>query len=81
MVVYVVGWLSELGWGRRLATAVLAMLMGNVLLYAFGLTWLATLVGWSAAVKAGLLPFIVGDLVKIGLAALALPAGWALLKK
>jgi len=81
VVVYLVGWLSERGWDRRLATAALAMLVGNVVLYAFGLTWLATFVGWNAAVKAGLFPFIVGDLAKIALAAWALPAAWALLEK
>lgn len=81
VVVYLVGWLSERGWDRRLATAALAMLLGNIVLYIFGLSWLSSFVGWDAAVKAGLQPFVVGDLCKIALAALALPGGWALLNK
>lgn len=81
VVVYVVGRLAERGWDRRLATAALAMLLGNVVLYVFGLSWLSTLVGWEAAVKAGLQPFVLGDLCKVALAALALPTGWKLLNK
>lgn len=76
---FVVGWLSERGWDKRLATAALAMLAGNVVIYCFGLPWLANFVGWGAAWKSGLTPFIAGDLLKIALAALTLPCGWALI--
>ena len=74
-----VGWLSRRGWDRSAATAFAAMLAGAATIHLFGVLWLATLVGWGPAVTAGLLPFIPGDLVKAGLAALALPAGWRLL--
>ena len=45
----------------------LALLVGNVLLYAVGITWLRVTLDmtWSAAVLAGLIPFIPGTIVKI----------------
>jgi biotin transport system substrate-specific component len=76
---YLVGLLAEHGWDRRPATTVLAMLLGNVVIYAFGLTWLARFLGAGHVLAAGLLPFIPGDLLKLALAAALLPSGWALL--
>jgi biotin transport system substrate-specific component len=76
---WVVGWLSERGWDRRLLTAAAAMLIGTGAIYLFGLTWLSFFVGWGRVVALGLAPFVVGDLLKLALAALALPGGWALL--
>jgi biotin transport system substrate-specific component len=76
---WIVGWLSERGWDRRLPTAAAAMLVGTLAIYLFGLPWLAVFVGWGQVVPVGLAPFVVGDLLKLALAALALPGGWALL--
>lgn len=73
---WVVGWLSEKGWDRRIITVIFSMLIGNVVIYATGLPWLAVFVGWGAVIKLGLLPFLVGDLLKIALAAMALPQAW-----
>ena len=73
---FVTGWLCERGWDRRVATAALAMLVGNAVIYLFGLPWLAFFVGPDRVLTAGLLPFIPGDLFKVVLAALALPTGW-----
>lgn len=78
---WVVGWLAERGWDRRLTTAALAMLIGNGVIYLCGLPWLSLFVGWERVVPLGLAPFVIGDLVKVGLAALALPAGWRLLMR
>lgn len=74
------GWLAERGWDRRILSTALAMLIGNVVLYAFGLAWLSLYVG-GAALTLGLLPFLAGDLLKIALAAAALPAGWKALRQ
>jgi len=75
---YVVGALAERGWDRRLVTAALAMLAGEVAIYAFGLAGLARFLPPDQLLAAGLLPFIPGDLVKLALAALALPTAWRL---
>jgi biotin transport system substrate-specific component len=76
---YVTGLLAERGWDRRIGTTLAAMLLGNAVLYAFGLVWLAAYVGIGRALPLGLYPFIVGDLAKLTLAALLLPSGWRML--
>lgn len=78
---YITGLLAEKGWDRRIGTTVLAMVLGNVVIYACGLFWLCCLMGLSVKVlTAGLYPFIVGDLLKVVLAAILLPSGWKLLE-
>jgi biotin transporter BioY len=55
--------------------------IGNAIIYLFGLPWLAYFVGAEKVLVAGLFPFIPGDLIKLALAATALPAGWGLIRK
>lgn len=62
---FVVGWLFERGWSRHLSTTVAALLLGNAVIYAFGLPWLAFFVGWNQVLQMGMLPFLPGDLVKL----------------
>ena len=77
---YITGRLAEMGWDRRIGTTVLAMVFGNLAIYSFGLLWLSCLTGFNIMVLTlGLYPFIIGDLVKIILAAILLPAGWKML--
>jgi len=76
---YVVGKLAEMGWDRRIATTIAAMVIGNGVLYAFGVCWLAIMTNIRTALTVGLYPFIIGDILKIALAAAVLPAGWKLL--
>lgn len=75
-----VGALAARGWDRRPASTAAAMALGNLVIYASGLAWLArfapdlpTTLSW------GLWPFLPGDVVKIVLAAGLLPAAWGLL--
>jgi biotin transport system substrate-specific component len=79
--VYITGRLAEKGWDRRIGTTVLAMVFGNLVIYSFGLFRLCCLTGFNTMVLSiGLYPFIVGDLVKIILAAILLPSCWKLLR-
>ncbi|MEO7003740.1 MAG: biotin transporter BioY [Ktedonobacterales bacterium] len=74
----VVGWLAEHGWDRSLPRALVAMLLGEVVIYACGLLWLAAYLGWNwrLALTFGLTPFLIGDALKLLAAALVLPAAW-----
>ena len=74
----VVGRLAELGWDRRLGGALAAMLLGNAVIYLFGLPWLMLATGMDlpTAVAKGLTPFLVGDAVKLALAGALFPAAW-----
>lgn len=79
---WVVGALAERGQDRTVDTALPAFLAGNTIIYVFGLTWLfvsvPSITTMGQAVAVGLLPFAVGDAVKILVAALLLPAAWKL---
>ncbi len=78
---FVVGYLAERGWDRRLWSIALAMLAGNAVIYLFGLSWLARFVPAGSLLSAGLIPFIPGDLTKLVVATIALPSGWAILNQ
>ena len=76
------GWLAERGWDRSVLTTALAMLIGNALIYAPGILWLGSIVGWDKPVlEWGLTPFLLGDAAKLALAAILLPAIWRLLER
>jgi biotin transport system substrate-specific component len=79
----VIGWLAENGWDKRFQSSLSAMLIGNVVIYAFGLAWLHHYlhVNWATAFEDGLYPFVLGDLIKVFLAALALPSAWQLVRR
>ena len=70
------GALSERGWDRRAVTTVLSMILGNIAIFAVGIPWLAGFVGAERVLALGLVPFIAGDVLKIGLAAVVLPLAW-----
>ncbi len=84
---YIVGLLAERSWDKRIETTILTMIFGNLIIYAFGLSWLFVLASLAKLTYAkgilavGLYPFIIGDIIKIALAAALLPAGWKLLNK
>lgn len=73
-----VGRLAELGWDRHIGGSLSAMVLGNLVIYAIGVSWLAVALNLTAAqaVTGGLIPFIAGDAFKIALAALVFPLGW-----
>lgn len=78
----VCGYLAERGWDRRVVTTALAMLIGNALIYIPGLLWLGSLFGWDKPIlEWGLTPFILGDVVKLALAAAILPLVWKTLRR
>lgn len=78
---FVTGLLAERGWDRRFLTAAAAMAIGSLVILLGGWAWLTRFVGAMGAWNMGVAPFLVGDVVKIALAAAVLPSGWALLRK
>jgi len=75
---YVTGWLARAKWDRNILTMALAMVIGNVIIYAFGVMHLSSLIGYDKAVEFGLKPFIAFDLIKIVAAAIVIPSLWKL---
>jgi biotin transport system substrate-specific component len=79
---YTVGWLAERGLERSIRTSILPFLAGTVIIYVCGVAWLSVVLGsFSEAVALGLLPFLVGDAVKLIAASMVLPGAWKLAGK
>jgi len=77
------GWLASRGNDRTVPRALVSMVLGEVLIYAFGVPWLAVSLHVSLvkALTLGLTPFVAGDLIKAALAGLALPSSWRLVER
>ncbi len=79
MATVLLGALAARGWDRSVTKLALALLLANVLIYVPGLLWLGQLYGWDKPIlEWGLTPFLLGDAIKLGLAALLIPAVWKL---
>ncbi|MDA9223749.1 biotin transporter BioY [Tateyamaria sp.] len=76
------GKLARMGWDRTAPKMACAMLLGNLLIYIPGLIWLGALYGWDQPIlQWGLTPFIIGDLLKLAVAAMLLPLAWKVIGK
>jgi biotin transport system substrate-specific component len=78
-----VGSLARRGWDRSFRSAVSAMLLGEIVVFAVGVPWLIASihVPLEKGLAFGLYPFIVGDVVKLLLAAGMLPGAWHVLRR
>ena len=90
------GWLANRWWDRSFGSSLGVMLLGNILIFGVGVTWLAASIDVPVlsaaacdtasgagcdALELGLYPFVLGDLLKLLLAAALLPAAWKLVGK
>ena len=77
------GWLASRGSDRTIVRSALAMLAGEVLLYLIAVPWLAVdlHVSLAKAFTLGMWPFVAGDLIKAGIAGVALPSTWRLVDR
>ena len=86
---FVAGWFAERAWDRRPALAFVGFAAASVVPFLFGIPYLAFVLNVSLGLdltfwqvlEAGLFPFIIGGLVKAGIAALIIPGAWALVRK
>ena len=73
------GALARRGWDRSVVWMALALLLGNIVIYLPGLIWLRGFAeSWAQTLAWGLTPFLIGDGLKLALAALVTPALWRL---
>ncbi|HEV3475534.1 MAG TPA: biotin transporter BioY [Actinomycetota bacterium] len=74
------GWLANRGWDRDLRSSITVMLLGSIVIYGVGVPWLAASIDVPLleAFELGLYPFVIGDLLKLLVAAGVLPLGWRL---
>jgi biotin transporter BioY len=79
---YITGAFAEHGWDKRVLSATAAMAIGSLIILLAGWSWLLVLrTPPIAAFNVGVKPFILGDIVKILLAAAVLPLGWTILNR
>jgi biotin transport system substrate-specific component len=84
----VVGYLSQRGWHKSVTGVLGSFAIANSVIYFFGLPWLAFALGslgaandFASVAAAGLAPFLVGDFIKMTVAAALLPLAWKFLGK
>jgi biotin transport system substrate-specific component len=89
LLALIVGYAADRGWDRSPVRLFAAMLLADVIVFALGFVWLAlfahlgqrTGLGFNAAFANGVVPFVLGDLLKIALASALVPAVWGLVAK
>lgn len=85
VAVILVGALAERGWSRSVPAMLGALVLGNIVIYAFGLPWMAYLFladkGADWVISWGMTNFLLGDALKLALAALLVPTLWKLTQR
>ena len=83
LAAFLVGMLAERGTDRSPLKTVGVMALGNLTIYAVGVPFLMGFahLNLGQALIAGVLPFLIGDAIKIVLAAGLLPATWKLVSR
>ena len=79
----IVGVIADRGYARSPGSVALTMVLGNVVIYAFGVAVLAWVLSLSAtqALAAGVVPFLIGDALKIAAATALVPVAWKLVRR
>jgi biotin transport system substrate-specific component len=75
---FLLGYLADRKADQKFKTSFPALLLGDAVIFFFGLTWLhySLELSWSATFAAGLTPFIFGEMLKIAITATSLPLVW-----
>lgn len=80
LAVAALGAFARRGWDRNALMLALGMLLATALIYLPGVLWLRGFAeSWAQTLEWGLTPFLVGDAMKLALAALLVPGAWRLL--
>lgn len=78
---WLAGFVSERGWGSSVVRSITGMLAALAVIYIGGWSWLAILTDAQTAFTAGIAPFIVADIVKVGVGAALLPYAQRIVRK
>ena len=78
LAAFLTGALAGKKWDQKFRTAIPTMLIGNIVIFSFGLLWLqhSTHQSWQWTFSKGFTPFILGEVIKIAIASAALPTLW-----
>lgn len=75
---FILGYLADRKADQKFLTSYPALLLGEIVIFSFGLTWLhnSLNLSWPATFAAGLTPFIFGEFLKIAIVGTSLPLIW-----
>ncbi len=62
---FLTGYLFDRMQNQTAARTVLSIALGNIVIYFFGASWLSMFLGWSSSLMLGVIPFLIGDLLKV----------------
>lgn len=77
------GWLAQRRWERGIVRGLVAFVAGSGVVFLLGLPWLKVSldITWAQTLQSGLLPFVVGGVIKAAIAAGVLRGAWALVDR
>jgi biotin transport system substrate-specific component len=79
---FVIGWFAERGFDRNPLKLFGVMLFGDAIVFVMGLAYLGSVIGWDKPLlDLGFYPFVLGDIVKLALAAALVSAGARLVRR
>lgn len=75
---FVLGYLADRKADQKFKTSFPSLLLGDAIIFAFGLVWLhlSLDLSWAKTIAAGFTPFILGEALKIAITATSLPLLW-----
>jgi biotin transport system substrate-specific component len=81
---FVAGWFAERAWDRRPVLAFVGFIAASIIPFLVGVPYMALILGtvvgvevtFASVLSAGVLPFILGGIVKAAVAALLIPLAW-----
>ena len=73
--------MAERSFDRNYASMAFTLILGQAVIYLFGVLRLLAFANFESAIQMGVYMFLIGDALKIGLAMMLLPSGWKLLAK
>tara|TARA_Y100000590_G_C15603732_1_gene971144 strand:- start:14 stop:583 length:570 start_codon:yes stop_codon:yes gene_type:complete len=81
LAVVLISYLADKGFGYSYVKTILTLLIGSVIIFSLGIIYLGSIIGYSKAIQAGLIPFIPSEIFKIGLAVAIIPTIQRFIKK
>jgi len=70
----VISYFANMGYSSSFIKSFISIIIGSIIIFALGVVYLGSIIGYSKAIQAGLLPFIPSELFKIALAVLLIPS-------
>ena len=77
----VISYLANLGFSKTYFKSLISLTIGSIIIFAIGIIYLGSIIGYQKAVAVGLIPFIPSELFKVALAVALIPTIQKVIKK